>query len=153
MNHHLRVAIMRAATARDFAAPPPVLVPEIVALPPSEPTAVPANSYRVPWFDERPAVTMAAVIKACTEAWGLQPGDIKSDRRLGPLIIPRQVAAHLGRQLTKHSIAEIGRRLGNRDHSTIHHALRKIARLLETDSDLAAKVDRIVARLQCRSEA
>ena len=50
---------------------------------------------------------------------------------------PRQVAMALSKELTNHSLPEIGDAFGGRDHTTVLHAVRKIAELRETSADLS----------------
>jgi hypothetical protein len=53
--------------------------------------------------------------------------DLVSVRRTKGVVYPRQIAMYLCKTLTLHSLAEIGRRFGNRDHTTVLHAIRKVA--------------------------
>ena len=53
-------------------------------------------------------------------------GDLLSQRRHRSVVWPRQVGMYLAKQLTARSLPEIGRRFGNRDHTTVLHAIRKI---------------------------
>lgn len=69
--------------------------------------------------------------------------DLKSPRRQDAVVRPRQIAMYLSKVLTSKSLPDIGRRFGGRDHTTVIHAVRKIATLVETDSDLAAQVNSI----------
>lgn len=59
--------------------------------------------------------------------------DILSARRLKEFAVPRQVAMYLSRKLTLRSFPEIGRRFGDRDHTTVIHGARKIARMMIAD--------------------
>lgn len=70
-----------------------------------------------------------------------------SDRRFGPLVRSRQIAMYLAKKLTGRSLPEIGRRLGNRDHTTVLHAVRKIEHLLKTDLDLSAEVEALKIKI------
>lgn len=67
--------------------------------------------------------------------------DVLSSRRTQTVVRPRQVAMYLSKQLTLRSLPEIGRRFGNRDHTTVLHAVRKIDLLLKTDRQLADEVE------------
>lgn len=69
--------------------------------------------------------------------------DMKSARRTADIVRPRQVAMYMARTFTLRSMPEIGRRFGNRDHTTVLHAVRKIGRLIRTDADLAHDVAHI----------
>ena len=54
---------------------------------------------------------------------------------------PRQIAMFLAKTLTPRSLPEIGRRFGNRDHTTVLHAVRKIEDLARNDQILAQELD------------
>ncbi|OYV58785.1 MAG: hypothetical protein B7X01_03480, partial [Acidiphilium sp. 21-62-4] len=54
---------------------------------------------------------------------------------------PRQVAMYLAKQLTSRSLPEIGRKFGNRDHTTVMHAVAKVTELMAADTDFAQDVD------------
>jgi chromosomal replication initiator protein len=59
---------------------------------------------------------------------------------------PRQIGMYLAKKLTSRSLPEIGRRFGNRDHSTVLHAVRKIEELMQGDEKLAREVS-LLSRL------
>ncbi len=67
--------------------------------------------------------------------------DLLSPRRARSIVRPRQVGMYLAKQLTSRSLPEIGRRFGNRDHTTVLHAVRKIEELLQQDEKLARDVE------------
>ena len=58
--------------------------------------------------------------------FGVSKGDLLSQRRHRSVVWPRQIGMWLAKQLTARSLPEIGRRFGNRDHTTVLHAIRKI---------------------------
>jgi hypothetical protein len=62
--------------------------------------------------------------------------DIVSDRRTKDIVMPRQIACYLAQALTPFSLPVIGKHMGGRDHTTILHACRKIARLRTEKPDL-----------------
>lgn len=78
--------------------------------------------------------------KAVARHYGVSRQDILSARRTADIVRPRQVAAYLAKTMTLRSLPEIGRRMGQRDHTTILSSVRKITRLLETDEHLAETV-------------
>lgn len=81
------------------------------------------------------------------EEYNISASCLLSQRRLPHYVEARQVAMYLCKQLTDRSFPEIGRRFGDRDHTTILHGIRKIERLLATDAALRARVDALAARL------
>jgi len=62
--------------------------------------------------------------------------DILSKRRNRSVARPRQMAMALAKELTSHSLPEIGDAFGGRDHTTVIHACRKIQELLKADRDV-----------------
>lgn len=81
-------------------------------------------------------VSIADIQKAVAEHYRLRLADMHSPRRARPLARPRQLAMYLAKVLTIHSLPEIGRGFGGRDHTTIIHGIRKIEELLESDGQL-----------------
>ena len=89
----------------------------------------------------RPQRLAIAHIQAAVAAFYEIPVmEMTSARRAREVARPRQVAMYLSKQLTPKSLPDIGRRFGGRDHTTVIHAVRTIARLMETDEDMAADV-------------
>lgn len=67
--------------------------------------------------------------------------DLVSSRRTRVIVRPRQIAMYLSKTLTPRSLPEIGRRFGNRDHTTVLHAVRKVEELLTTDKQMAEDIE------------
>jgi chromosomal replication initiator protein len=74
-------------------------------------------------------------------------GDIKSHRRTANVVRPRQLAMYMVKKLTLLSLPQIGHRFGMRDHTTVLHAVRKMEKLVATDTILAAQVSDIESSL------
>lgn len=79
--------------------------------------------------------------------FGVSREEIESATRIQKVVLPRQIALFLARDVSNFSFPEIGRRFGGRDHTTVLHAYRKIEGLIRTDSELAASVEKIKAAL------
>ena len=75
-------------------------------------------------------------------------GDLISSRRTANVVRPRQIAMYLAKTLTLRSLPEIGRRFGERDHTTVLHAVRKIESLVGNDGALAEEIETIKRELQ-----
>jgi chromosomal replication initiator protein len=73
------------------------------------------------------------ILRIISRHYGVSKGDLLSQRRHRSVVWPRQIGMYLAKQLTARSLPEIGRRFGNRDHTTVLHAIRKIEGVL-TDS-------------------
>ena len=86
-------------------------------------------------------VTIEEIQKRVAEHWNIRLTDMSSARRARAVARPRQVAMYLAKQLTSRSLPEIGRRFGNRDHTTVMHAVSRIAELMQADSAFAEDVE------------
>lgn len=71
-----------------------------------------------------------------SEYYKIKVKDLISKRRSRSVARPRQVAMTLSKELTNHSLPEIGNAFGGRDHTTVLHGCRKVAELRETDTDI-----------------
>ncbi len=87
------------------------------------------------------------VVLITARHFGVGPADITGPSRRSEIVRPRQVAMYLACETTKSSAPEIGRRIGDKDHTTILHAAHKIEGLLATDRVLAAHVAELRTRL------
>ncbi|HHH36469.1 MAG TPA: chromosomal replication initiator protein DnaA [Gammaproteobacteria bacterium] len=79
-------------------------------------------------------VTIDNIQKTVADYCKIRISDLKSKRRSRSVARPRQLAMALAKELTNHSLPEIGEAFGGRDHTTVLHACRKIKELRETDS-------------------
>jgi chromosomal replication initiator protein len=86
-------------------------------------------------------VTIDEIQKRVAEHYNIRLTDMSSARRARNVARPRQVAMYLAKQLTQRSLPEIGRRFGNRDHTTVMHACSRIAELMERDTSFAEDVE------------
>jgi chromosomal replication initiator protein len=78
--------------------------------------------------------SLQEIVKAVAHFYGLSVEDLKSPRRSKAVAFPRQVAMYLAREETDASLLEIGKALGDRDHSTILYGYEKISSLAEEES-------------------
>jgi chromosomal replication initiator protein len=81
-------------------------------------------------------VTIENIQKTTAEYYKIKIGDMVSSKRNRSVARPRQVAMALAKELTRHSLPEIGAAFGGRDHTTVLHATRKIKELRESDPGL-----------------
>jgi chromosomal replication initiator protein len=79
-------------------------------------------------------VTMENIQKIVAEYSKIRVADLLSKRRNRSVARPRQIAMSLSKELTNHSLPEIGDRFGGRDHTTVLHACRRIKLLRESDA-------------------
>jgi chromosomal replication initiator protein len=88
-----------------------------------------------------------AIQRVVAERYNVKYSDMKSRKRTKQIAFPRQIAMYLSRELTAHSLSEIGAAFGGKDHTTIIHAYEKIEDLLTTDITLLAEVNSLKKRL------
>ena len=86
-------------------------------------------------------VTIEEIQKRVCEHWNIRLTDMASARRSRAIARPRQVAMYLAKQLTSRSLPEIGRKFGNRDHTTVMHAVSRIGELMERDPAFSEDVE------------
>ncbi|MEM7208594.1 MAG: chromosomal replication initiator protein DnaA [Pseudomonadota bacterium] len=79
-------------------------------------------------------VTIENIQKTVAEYFKIRVSDLHSKRRNRSITRPRQIAMSLAKELTSHSLPEIGDAFGGRDHTTVLHACRKVNELREIDS-------------------
>jgi chromosomal replication initiator protein len=78
-------------------------------------------------------VTIENIQKVVASYFKIRVNDLSSVKRTRTVARPRQVAMALAKELTKHSLPEIGQAFGGRDHSTVIHATKRVAALRESD--------------------
>jgi len=81
-------------------------------------------------------VSIDNIQRTTAEYYKIKVADLMSKRRSRSVARPRQMAMALAKELTNHSLPEIGDAFGGRDHTTVLHACRKIKELRETSSDI-----------------
>ena len=81
------------------------------------------------------------ILRTVSKHYGVNRGDLLSGRRNRSIMRPRQIGMYLAKLLTSRSLPEIGRRFGNRDHTTVLHAIRKIEQLMNDDNQLREEIE------------
>ena len=89
-------------------------------------------------------VSIDNIQRVVAEYYKIKVSDLHSKRRSRSVARPRQVAMYLAKDLTNHSLPEIGEAFGGRDHTTVLHAVRKIKELLDTDADIKEDVKNLL---------
>ena len=90
------------------------------------------------------AITVQNIQKTVADYYQLRLSDLLSQRRLRSLARPRQIAMALAKELTEHSLPEIGEAFGGKDHTTVMHACKKIRSLCDTDMRLRQDWDKLI---------
>jgi chromosomal replication initiator protein len=89
-------------------------------------------------------ITAKRIIEATSKFYGYPVDEICGHSRVKPLVTARQVGMYVCRQLTELSFPAIAREYGNRDHTTVMHAVDKIETLLQTDRQIYDEVDQLM---------
>jgi chromosomal replication initiator protein len=88
-------------------------------------------------------VKIEDILRIVSRHFGVSKGDLLSQRRHRSVVWPRQIGMYLAKQMTARSLPEIGRRFGNRDHTTVLHAIRKIEGVLTDNPKLRGELDEL----------
>ena len=86
-------------------------------------------------------VTIEEIQKRVSDYYNIRVAEMSSARRAQMVARPRQVAMYLAKQLTSGSLPEIGRKFGNRDHTTVMHAIKRVDQLSQSDPSFAEDVE------------
>ncbi|MCE5198807.1 MAG: chromosomal replication initiator protein DnaA [Armatimonadota bacterium] len=87
-----------------------------------------------------PVIDAQKVLLEVSKRFNVDMSDLKGKCRSADIVMPRQIAMYLCRELTDGSLPSIGKALGGRDHSTVLHACKKIEQKLEKDKSLAGTI-------------
>jgi hypothetical protein len=126
---------------------PLIHVPEVVVVEPSEPT--PAENWFVILGDDgRQRHLIRQIQSVVCQHFNKKLSDMYTRRRTADIVLPRQIAMFLCKDMTPHSLPEIGRRFGGRDHTTVLHAVRKLTYMIERSPKFAEEIQIIRAKIQ-----
>ncbi len=90
-----------------------------------------------------PTPLLERITRTVASAFRVKPKELLGASRLRTVLIPRQVAMYLGREVAKLPLAVIGRHFGGRDHTTVMNAVRKIEAKILVDPEFAGRVQEI----------
>lgn len=94
--------------------------------------------------EEEGKITIEQIQKCVSDFFGLRVSDLRAKRRSKSVVVPRQVAMYLVRELTHHSLPEIGGFFGGRGHATVLHAVNRTKERVERDMEMRRTVDRLL---------
>ena len=92
-------------------------------------------------------ITPDLILLTVAEHFHIKTDDIKGSKRSADIVIPRQIAMYLCREMTSTPLKAIGKLMGNRDHTTVLHGVEKISKEIETSDDLKNTIDIIKKKL------
>tara|TARA_Y100000589_G_scaffold243920_1_gene231586 strand:+ start:1032 stop:2411 length:1380 start_codon:yes stop_codon:yes gene_type:complete len=93
-------------------------------------------------------VNIEEIQKRVSQHFNVKMSDMSSARRSRTIARPRQIAMYLSKNLTSRSLPEIGRRFGNRDHTTVIHAVKKVEELRSKDLSFDEDVQLLIRMLE-----
>ena len=98
-------------------------------------------------LNPRRTVMIPDIIDLVSSRYGVRVADLQSRKRTKSITFPRQICMYLARELTNHSLEEIGGFFGGRDHSTVLHGSRLIADVRATDAELDRDLEEMTGLL------
>jgi chromosomal replication initiator protein len=96
-------------------------------------------------------ITIEAIQRAVAEQFGMRVAELKQKNNSRQIVVPRQIAMYLAKQLTEASLPEIGRQFGGKHHTTVMHSISKIDEHRRTDKDLNRTVNKLVFKVRSRN--
>ena len=104
-------------------------------------TSLAADALKALKLDDRSGqLTIPQILNAVAKYFQLTVQDLKGKKRVKQIVIPRQIAMYLAREMTDNSLPKIGQEIGGKDHTTVIHAHEKIMASMTTDENLKAQV-------------
>jgi chromosomal replication initiator protein len=92
-------------------------------------------------------ITIEAIQRAVAENFGMKITDLKQKNNSRNVVVPRQIAMFLAKQMTEASLPEIGRQFGNKHHTTVMHSIGKIEDQRRDDKDLQRTLNKLQEQL------
>ncbi len=93
-------------------------------------------------------VTIDSIQKAVADRFGIRQNQLKEKSNTKKIVLPRQVAMFLVKELTTASLPEIGRAFGGKHHTTVLHSIKKIEQLRQVDPELNRIIHALIDSLQ-----
>jgi chromosomal replication initiator protein len=98
--------------------------------------------------DKKREITIDAIIKEVSLYFTMKATDIKSNRRIKSIMLPRQIAIYLSRKLTDNSLVGIGEKFGGKDHATVIHSVKKIEEEIKVKKELKDTVEKLERKIK-----
>ena len=92
-------------------------------------------------------ITIEAIQRLVAEHFGMRISELKQKNNSRAVVVPRQIAMFLAKQLTEASLPEIGRQFGNKHHTTVMHSIGKIDEERRRDTDLNRTLNKLQEQL------
>jgi chromosomal replication initiator protein len=92
-------------------------------------------------------ITIEAIQRTVAEHFGMKVTELKQKNNSRSVVVPRQIAMYLAKQMTEASLPEIGRQFGGKHHTTVMHSIGKIDEEKRTDKDLNRTLNKLMETL------
>ena len=92
-------------------------------------------------------ITIEAIQRAVAEQFGMRVPELKQKNNSRQIVVPRQIAMYLAKQMTEASLPEIGRQFGGKHHTTVMHSIAKIDEQRRQDKDLSRTLNKLMETL------
>ena len=92
-------------------------------------------------------ITIEAIQRAVAEQFGMKVAELKQKNNSRQIVVPRQIAMYLAKQMTEASLPEIGRQFGGKHHTTVMHSIAKIDENRRADKDLNRTLTKLMETL------
>jgi len=92
-------------------------------------------------------ITIEAIQRVVAEQFGMRVPELKQKNNSRQIVVPRQIAMYLAKQMTEASLPEIGRQFGGKHHTTVMHSIAKIDEQRRNDKDLNRTVNKLMETL------
>ena len=92
-------------------------------------------------------ISIEAIQRAVAEQFGMRVAELKQKNNSRQIVVPRQIAMYLAKQLTEASLPEIGRQFGGKHHTTVMHSIAKIDEHRRTDKDMNRMINKLMETL------
>lgn len=106
-------------------------------------TSLAADALKSMVKESNKGVTISKIQKDVAKFYDVTVEELKGRRRVQTIVVPRQIAMYLSRELTDASFPKIGNDFGGKDHTTVLHAHEKIKNLIKEDIDLKNNIEKI----------
>jgi len=89
-------------------------------------------------------ITIESIQRAVSDQFGMRISEIKQKNNSRAVVVPRQIAMYLAKQMTEASLPEIGRQFGGKHHTTVMHSIAKIDEQRRSDKDLNRTINKLM---------
>ena len=106
-------------------------------------TSLAADALKTMVKEANKEVSISKIQEYVAKFYNITVNELKGKRRVREIVMPRQIAMYLARELTETSFPKIGDEFGGKDHTTVLHAHDKIRTLIESDAELKREISEI----------